>query len=466
MSRRFQKRVQVENVDEERRVATGAAMVPDRVDLQGDFERPEAIREAAEDYMHRRSKGPDAQYPVQDGVMHAAFPDDAASVVESTVLDEDREVGGIEYPAGTWIISRRYDDDELWSLVRDGVLGGFSIGGQILDDAEHETVPDDVTVPDDYPDDRGAVELIQLRINEISDVDIPAVPDATYATVKSLEKSVLDDVTDLDEFIELMAGRGHDEDDALRMWDYLWQAKARELGVDEEKNFDGCVASLMDDGHSEEAARNICGAQYQEHKDMDDTTILRRFTRALQSITNTTEKDGRTLSEASLTDAKAIHDASEALIARELNHETNRFTDDPDDSFDIAAYGDGGAKTASMPEKAAETDDTMTDEDTESDLAETVEALNDRIESLEKDLADADDGGDEETEKNSEESDLADAVESLTEKVESIDERVETIGKQSGESTQIGGSDDEEPAEKGIDSADMMRKLGLPAGGD
>lgn len=504
--RRFQKHVEIKSVDGERRVATGAVLVPNRVDRQGDFERPETIREVAEDYMERRAEGDATQYPVQDGVMHAAFPSDAASIVESTVLDEAREVGGVEYPAGTWIVSRKYHDDELWGLVNDGVLGGFSIGGQVLGDAEYDEAPDDVTVPDGYPAERGVTELKQLRINEISDVDIPAVPDATYAMVKAadIKKNLVDEVADVDEFVELMAERGHKEADSRRVWEYIWTVRAKEATL--ERFYDGqtfdekeCVDTLTNEGYSEAEADRFCGTQYWDTKSMtDDTTddggektttledngetILRRFSRALQSVTGSTSdsaettKDGRTLSAQSLADAKAIHDASESLIARQDDREAVRFTDDPDDSFDIAAYGDEGAEDSRSKEQPSEqaedtdtTDKTMT-EDTQSDLAEAVKTLDDRLESIEKELDDAADGEveDADAEKSDEGADLVDTLETLTDKVDELDERVDTIGKQSGESQQLATTDDggDDAAEKGIDSTDMMQKLGLPAGGD
>lgn len=209
MTQHFQKTVQIKAVDEDERTATGAVLVPNALDHQHDFLRPGAVE--------RFHNG-----DVDTGVMHSAFPEDAATLERSEVIDAPETVGGEEFEAGTWIATRRYEDDDLWQLVDDGVLTGFSIGGTIERAAEHDTLPDDVRVPDAVEHDgAGGTELLDGVVEEVSDVDIPAVPDATYKG-EDLGKSLLEDVDGETEFVELMVEqRGHDEADARRLYRYL-----------------------------------------------------------------------------------------------------------------------------------------------------------------------------------------------------------------------------------------------------
>ncbi|MFA1612047.1 XkdF-like putative serine protease domain-containing protein [Halobellus rubicundus] len=217
----FTKTATIKAVDEDERTATAAVLVPGELDHQGDFFRAPAIERFYSD-------------DVDTGVMHAAFPDDAATLERSEIIDEPETIGDEEFPAGTWVATRRYEDDDLWALVKDGVLTGFSIGGDIADGEELDSVPDDVTVPDEVPADVAdgpVTDLIDGTTNEISDVDLPAVPRATYKD-RDLGKSVLDEVDGEEEFVEVMTNqRGHSEDDARRLYAYLVDVREGEKTV-------------------------------------------------------------------------------------------------------------------------------------------------------------------------------------------------------------------------------------------
>lgn len=204
----FTKQVAIKATDDDERIATGVVLTPNEVDHQGDFLRPEGIRALYSD-------SPD------NGVMHAYFPNDSAELVRNEVLDQDKRIDGVKFEAGEWVISRKYHDDRLWKLVKDDVLGGFSIGGEITKYQEYRMLPADVSVPEEVEFEEPATKLIDGTVTEISDVDIPAVPKADHAVVKSMEKNIVSDVSGESEFIEVMLGRGHSEDDARRLWAYL-----------------------------------------------------------------------------------------------------------------------------------------------------------------------------------------------------------------------------------------------------
>jgi hypothetical protein len=275
MTQHFQKTVDIKAVDAEARTATGAVLVPDELDHQFDFLRPDAVERFHND-------------DVKTGVMHSAFPDDAATLTRSAVIDAPETIGDEEFPAGTWVAERKYEDDDLWQLVEDGVLQGFSIGGDIDRAADHDTVPDDVRVPDDVEHDGGEVtELISGTVDEVSDVDIPAVPRATYKGA-DLSKSLLDDVDNEAEFVELMGERGHSESDARQLYDYLTDVRTREaMKADVSKpfespqgarfeDFDDCVETLMEDDMERAEAEVVCGAWQEESKnkvDVDGTEV-------------------------------------------------------------------------------------------------------------------------------------------------------------------------------------------------
>ncbi|USZ75655.1 XkdF-like putative serine protease domain-containing protein [Halorussus vallis] len=209
--------------DDQEQIATGIVMVPWAVDLQGDWERPETIAQFAEQFENFEAVG-----EAGGGVMHAVFPDEHASLERNEVLDEATDIGGTTAPEGAWVQSWKFEDEELWSLVDDGILEGYSIGAINVSwdgPMEQDELPDEVSLPDDAPEDALVWELVDGIIREVSAVDIPAVPDAQILETKAdAEKRLADHLGNRDGFIEEAQQRGHSDDEAERLWEYLNRA--------------------------------------------------------------------------------------------------------------------------------------------------------------------------------------------------------------------------------------------------
>lgn len=487
--RHFEKRVTIVEKDDDEWTATGAALVPDAVDHQHDFLRTDGIAALFND-------------DPADGVMHAVFPSGSADLVRNETIDEPESIGGQQFPAGTWIITRQYHDDQLYQLVSDGVLSGFSIGGTVSEVVEYDgdEIPADVTIPDGVDiDGESVTQIIDGEVSEISDVDFPAVPNAQYATVKShaLGKSVLDEVDGESDFVELMAERGHTESDAMRLWDFLQSHKAKPIGKPFAgfDDFDDCLSTMQEQGHDEEVARRICGQLQEEHENdmtdseipdkseeeetkqqdieaVDDETLGKRVKRFFfgteaddggEPEDSDAEKAGRTLSGSNRQNVMAIHDVALSML-NASGAETGtrrRFTDDRNSSFDISEYGKAAPtdSTEATDENAPDgdtSDDTMTD-DTDKSLAEENAGRLDTIEEkLDKALGEGSE--EEETEKTMD--DAPEWAQSLSEKVEANTDAIEAIGKQSGTSTQLGGVESDEEEESTMDA---KTKLFAPA---
>jgi hypothetical protein len=223
----YEKRVDYVAKDEDAQTATGVVMVPNTVDHQGDWERPETIRAFAEEFDAFVDAG-----EADGGVMHAVWPSDWMNLERNEVLEEAEEIGGQEVPAESWIQTWQYTDDELWSLVEDGILDGHSIGADAVDwdynGEDPEDLPDDVTVPDEVDVDE-YFELEDGIVREVSAVDIPAVPDArilatSKARAATAQKRLAEHLGNRDGFVEEAMERGHSEEDAQRLWDVLDRA--------------------------------------------------------------------------------------------------------------------------------------------------------------------------------------------------------------------------------------------------
>jgi hypothetical protein len=114
------------------RYVLGIILEPEAVDAQNDIYSVEEIRGAAHTFMEKfRTMG----------LMHKAGVNDKVKILESYVTPCDMEVEGVPLKAGTWLMGVRVLDDELWKMVKDGALTGFSIGGSAIRKPEPQAQP-------------------------------------------------------------------------------------------------------------------------------------------------------------------------------------------------------------------------------------------------------------------------------------------------------------------------------------
>lgn len=100
-------------------IVTGAALVPDRPDREGDVVSAENVRDVAYDYLENHQKIDE---------MHDRQPRGDHSVVESYVAPQELELSDETVPEGTWVVSVRLGD-EAWEKVEKGEYTGFSVDG-------------------------------------------------------------------------------------------------------------------------------------------------------------------------------------------------------------------------------------------------------------------------------------------------------------------------------------------------
>jgi len=120
--------------DEEKQIVLGPAMIPNqkifRKDDNGNpyyvFFSPETIQMIADKYM--RNKYIDNNDENHDG---EALPD--VYVLESWIKqsnnDKSTDYGFENLPVGTWFVSMKVNNPEVWSKVKDHQLNGFSVSG-------------------------------------------------------------------------------------------------------------------------------------------------------------------------------------------------------------------------------------------------------------------------------------------------------------------------------------------------
>jgi hypothetical protein len=128
-------------VDEEQKRIVSPALIPNkqifRYNPNTDSEyyvyfSPETVRKAAELYL-KHNNHHKATYEHQDRVSGVLTTE--SWIIEDPKMDKSR-LFGYDLPKGTWMVSMKINNDELWNKIKDGELKGLSIEGYFTDKME------------------------------------------------------------------------------------------------------------------------------------------------------------------------------------------------------------------------------------------------------------------------------------------------------------------------------------------
>ena len=110
------------STNEELMQVTYVAMLPDEVDLQGDYTSADEVRKAMESFN---------KSPMRANLFHRSMTD-SFEVIESYLAPVDFELGGAQVQKGTWLMTLQVNDTDVWNLVKSGDINGISIGAKAL----------------------------------------------------------------------------------------------------------------------------------------------------------------------------------------------------------------------------------------------------------------------------------------------------------------------------------------------
>lgn len=143
-------------VDEDKRVLAGPAMIPDkliyRVDPSGEeyfvFFTEDTIRELSEHFLFSGKQG-------SLTLEHEATLN-GISVVESWIVEDperDKSASyGFSLPKGTWFVTAKVLNDEVWNFVKEKNVAGFSVEGAFTHEIIKQSQQMKTTKLDEYLD--------------------------------------------------------------------------------------------------------------------------------------------------------------------------------------------------------------------------------------------------------------------------------------------------------------------------
>ena len=133
--------VQLKEVDQEKRILMGPALTPnkkiyrknDKTNREWEIYFSEkTVRKASELFLMRSNQN--------NATLEHAKDIDGMSVVESWIIDDPKtdksQLYGFDLPKGTWMISMKVNNDDIWAKVKAGEVKGFSIEGYFADKYE------------------------------------------------------------------------------------------------------------------------------------------------------------------------------------------------------------------------------------------------------------------------------------------------------------------------------------------
>ena len=140
-------------VDEDKRMLVSPALIPDKQIFRHDpqtqsdyyvFFSKDTVRQASELYLKNNNHHKATQEHTErvSGVL----------TVESWIIDDPKmdksTLYGFSLPKGTWMVSMRITNDEIWKEIKSGTLKGLSIEGYFTDKMEKmsETTPTDAEI--------------------------------------------------------------------------------------------------------------------------------------------------------------------------------------------------------------------------------------------------------------------------------------------------------------------------------
>lgn len=131
--------VALKEVNEEKRLLMGAALIPNKQIYRHNgkdeyyiFFSEKTVRKASELFLMRGNQN-NATYEHKQEL-------NGMSVVESWIIEDEKtdksRLYGFDLPVGTWMISMKVNNEDVWKDVKEGKVKGFSIEGYFADKYE------------------------------------------------------------------------------------------------------------------------------------------------------------------------------------------------------------------------------------------------------------------------------------------------------------------------------------------
>jgi hypothetical protein len=132
--------VELKEIDAEKKILMGAALIPNKQIYRESKKHGQYYIYFSEDTVRKASE----LFLMNSNQNNATYEHEkklnGLSVVESWIIEDKKQDKSVKYgfslPVGTWMISMKVNNDDVWKDVKDGKVKGFSIEGYFADKLE------------------------------------------------------------------------------------------------------------------------------------------------------------------------------------------------------------------------------------------------------------------------------------------------------------------------------------------
>ncbi len=139
----------LKEVDSEKRILMGAALVPNKqIYRRNDKTDEEYYIYFSQDTVRKASELFFKKSNHQNATLEHSENVEGTTIVESWIVENSKQdksaIYGMDMPVGTWMVSMKIDNDEIYEKAKKGEVKGFSIEGYFADkyDLNTETLED------------------------------------------------------------------------------------------------------------------------------------------------------------------------------------------------------------------------------------------------------------------------------------------------------------------------------------
>ena len=171
--------IELKEVDAEKRILMGAALIPNKQIYRKNDKNEEYYIYFSEETVRKASELFFMNSNQNNATLEHKQKLDGMSVVESWIVEgaHDKSMNyGFNFPKGTWVISMKVNNDEIWDKVKLGEVKGFSIEGYFADKYEMSLKGEDM-------EEKAMVE----KIKELITKSELAKHEVALATVKEID---------------------------------------------------------------------------------------------------------------------------------------------------------------------------------------------------------------------------------------------------------------------------------------
>jgi len=132
-----QEQIRLAEVSKEKRILMGAALIPDKPIYRKNGEHEfyiffskETVNKASQMYLKAGNQSKATMEHTDEKLEGMTVVE--SWIIEDSVHDKSRKYG-LDMPIGTWMVSMKCDNDEIWAKVKEQKIKGFSIEGYFAD---------------------------------------------------------------------------------------------------------------------------------------------------------------------------------------------------------------------------------------------------------------------------------------------------------------------------------------------